>query len=59
MAALKAITINAAEIIGVGDRVGSIKEGKDADLVICKGNILFTDSEVQYTITNGIITYKR
>lgn len=59
MEALKAITINAAEIIGVGDRVGSIKEGKDADLVICKGNILFTDSEVQYTITNGIITYKR
>ena len=59
MEALKAITINAAEIIGVGDRVGSIKEGKDADLVICKGNILFTDSEVQYTITNGKITYKR
>ena len=59
MAALKAITINAAEIIGVGDRVGSIKEGKDGDIVICKGNILFTDSEVQYTIVDGNITYKK
>lgn len=59
MAALKAITINAAEITGVGDRVGSIKEGKDGDIVICKGNILFTDSEVQYTIVDGNITYKK
>jgi len=32
--ALKAITINAAEIIGIADRVGSIEPGKDADIVI-------------------------
>ena len=31
---LKAITINAAEILGVSDRVGSLEIGKDADLVI-------------------------
>lgn len=32
--ALKAITINAAEILGVTDRIGSLEIGKDADLVI-------------------------
>jgi imidazolonepropionase-like amidohydrolase len=32
--ALKAVTINAAEIAGIDDRVGSLKEGKDADIAI-------------------------
>jgi len=32
--ALRAITLNAAEIIGVADRVGSIEKGKDADIII-------------------------
>lgn len=32
--ALKAITIHAAEILGVNDRIGSLEIGKDADLVI-------------------------
>ena len=36
-AALQAITINAARHIGVEDRVGSIEEGKDAELVIMPG----------------------
>ncbi len=36
--ALKAITINAAEIIGVDDRVGSLEVGKDADIVIFSGH---------------------
>lgn len=35
--ALKAITINAAEHAGVGDRVGSLEVGKDADLVVTEG----------------------
>jgi imidazolonepropionase-like amidohydrolase len=34
MEAMKAITINAAEIIGIEDRVGSLEVGKDADVVI-------------------------
>jgi len=38
--ALKAITINAAEIIGVADRVGSLEVGKDADLVVFSGHPL-------------------
>ncbi len=32
--ALKAVTINAAEICGISDRVGSLKVGKDADLAV-------------------------
>ncbi|MCX8160605.1 MAG: amidohydrolase family protein [Candidatus Saccharicenans sp.] len=36
--ALKAITINAAEVIGVGARLGSLEPGKEADLVIFSGH---------------------
>ena len=36
--ALKAITIHPAEHLGIQDRVGSIEEGKDADLVITDGD---------------------
>lgn len=57
--ALKAITINAAEIIGIDDRVGSILKGKDADLVIYDGNPLELKSQVQKTIINGAIIYER
>lgn len=35
---LKAITINAAEILGVEDRIGSLETGKDADIVIWSGH---------------------
>jgi len=57
--AWKAITINPAEIIGISDRVGSIEEGKDADIVIFKGNPL-TDLgyETVMTILDGKIVYK-
>ncbi|MDR1753743.1 MAG: amidohydrolase family protein [Eubacterium sp.] len=37
-AALRAITLNAAEICGISNRVGSIEKGKDADLLLFKGN---------------------
>lgn len=57
--ALKAITINPAEIIGISDRVGSIQAGKDADIVIYDGNPLEIKSQVQKTIINGAIVYER
>lgn len=43
--ALKAITINAAEIIGISDRVGSIEVGKDADLQLYTGAAIGIMSE--------------
>lgn len=57
--ALKAITINAAEIVGISDRVGSIEKGKDADIVIFDGNPLELMSKVQKTIINGKVVYER
>lgn len=58
--ALKAITINAAEIIGIADRVGSIETGKDADIVIFDGNpIKDVDFTTFMTIINGKIVYKK
>ncbi len=38
--ALQAITLNAAKIIGVGDKTGSIEVGKDANIIISTGDIL-------------------
>ena len=38
--ALQAITLNAAKIIGVGDKTGSIEVGKDANIIISDGDIL-------------------
>ena len=51
--AIKAITINPAKILGLDNRVGSIKEGKDADFIICTKNILDTQNEIQSVYING------
>ncbi len=60
MEALKAITINAAEIIGLQDRVGSIEVGKDADIVIFEGNpIKDVDYQTYMTIIDGKIVYQK
>ena len=53
--ALKAITINPAEILGVDDKVGSIEEGKDADLVIYSGHPLDITSNIEKVLINGNI----
>jgi len=38
--ALTAITLSAAKILGIDDKTGSVEKGKDANLVICEGDIL-------------------
>ena len=53
--ALGTITIDAAEILGISDRVGSIKEGKDADIVLYDGNPFEYTSHVCVVIINGEI----
>jgi cytosine/adenosine deaminase-related metal-dependent hydrolase len=45
-AALQAITLNAARILGIDDRTGSIETGKDANIVISEGDILDMRSSV-------------
>ena len=53
MEALKAITINAAEITGVDDRVGSLELGKDADIVIYDGHPLDFRSKTVWVFIDG------
>ena len=55
---LKAITINPAQICGVAHRVGSIEEGKDADIAIFDGNPMEVFTRALFTIINGEIIYR-
>lgn len=55
--ALRAITINAAEICNVDDRIGSIEVGKDADIAIFDGNPMEVFTKTLYTIIDGEIVY--
>mgnify|MGYP004501120965 FL=1 len=52
--ALKAITINPAEHIGVADRVGSLEVGKDADVVITNGCPFEVMTEVKAVFIDGV-----
>jgi len=56
--ALRAITINPAEILGVADRVGSIEKGKDADLRILDGDPLELRTKVEMVLIDGEIVYR-
>jgi len=55
--ALKMVTINPAKILHLDDRVGSIKVGKDADLVVWSGPPLSVYSKVEKTYIDGILYY--
>jgi len=52
-AALRAITIAPAEILGVSDRVGSLEPGKDADFVVFRGDPLEITSAIEAVVLNG------
>ena len=57
--ALKAITINPAEIIGVADRVGSLEAGKDADLVVFSGHPFDYRTVAELVLVDGKVAYKQ
>lgn len=54
---LKAITLHAAHICGVADRVGSLEQGKDADIAIFSGNPMEVFTKTLFTIVDGEIVY--
>jgi len=54
---LKALTVNAAEILGVADRIGSLVPGKDADFVVLSGDPLSVTSRVEQTYLAGKQVY--
>ena len=56
--ALRAITIDAARICRVDRRLGSLKEGKDADIVLYNGNPLEIASSVSMTLIGGEIIWR-
>lgn len=55
---LKAITINAAKICRVEERMGSLEPGKDADIAVFNGNPMETFTRTLYTIIDGEIVYE-
>jgi hypothetical protein len=58
-AALRSITIDAARILGVDDRVGTIEPGKDADLIVCDGDLFDYRTFVQWAVVNGEVAYDK
>ena len=57
--ALRAITLNAARICRVDQRLGSLRVGKDADIVLLNGSPLRIATCVQMTLIDGRIVYKK
>jgi len=53
--ALRAITINSAEILGVSNRIGSLEVGKDADIVIWNEHPFILTARPLYVIIDGKI----
>ncbi len=56
---LRAVTINAAEIIGVEKRVGSLEAGKDADVVVFSGHPFDYMTRTELVLVSGEIAYRR
>ncbi len=57
--ALRASTIEAAKILGIADRVGSLETGKDADVVLYDGDPFEYTSHVTAVLVNGQVSYQR
>lgn len=51
--ALRAITIEPAEIFGVSDKLGSVEKGKNATLIVCDGDPLETKTQIKYVFIDG------
>lgn len=58
-AALRAVTIDAAKMLGVDHRLGSIEVGKDADLIICDGDLFHYRTFVQWSVVDGTVVYDK
>lgn len=55
--AWKMVTLNPAKLLHLDDRMGSLKDGKDADIVIWSTNPLSIDSRVEKTFVDGTLFY--
>jgi len=57
--ALKMVTLNPAKMLHISDRVGSIKVGKDADVVLWNDHPLSIYAKSLYSIVDGIVYFDR
>lgn len=57
--ALKMVTLNPAKMLHVDNKVGSIRAGKDADLVIWSDHPLSIYAKAEKTIVDGIVYFDR
>ncbi len=51
--ALEALTLGAAQALDVGDRIGSLEQGKEADLLVLDGEPLSSTARVVYVVSGG------
>lgn len=52
--AVRAMTLNVAELYGVADRLGSVEKGKIANLVVTRGDLFRDKTEVKYVFVDGM-----
>ena len=57
--AFKMVTLNPAKALHIEDKVGSIKTGKDADIVLWDQNPLSIYAKALYTIVDGVVYFDR
>jgi imidazolonepropionase-like amidohydrolase len=58
-AALEAITIVPARLLGVDHRVGTLEVGKDCDLIVCDGDLMHYETFVQQAVVDGKVVYEK
>jgi len=57
--ALNAVTTTPAEVLGLGNRVGTLEAGKDGNIVLFSGDPLSVRSHVEYVVIEGDLAYDR
>jgi hypothetical protein len=58
-AALDAITIVPARLMGLSHRIGSLEVGKDCDVIVTDGDILHYETFVQWSVVGGKLAYDK
>ncbi|MCS6818759.1 MAG: amidohydrolase family protein, partial [Chitinophagales bacterium] len=57
--AWKLVTLNPAKMLHLDNQIGSIKAGKDADIVVWSENPLSVYAQVEYTFVDGVMLYSK